>query len=384
MILKISLAWLQLIRQKSRLIVALAGIAFADILMFMQIGFQDALFTSAAQLHTNLQGEIFLISTQSTALIAMKSFSQRRLYQAFSFDSVEAVSPVYIDKALWKNPQNKSTRGILVIGFNPKWPVVNLPEVKQNLDKIKIPDIVLFDRASRAQFGSIAAEFEQGENVITEVGSRRIKVGGIFSLGASFGADGNIITSDLTFFRIFPKRQQGLIDIGAIKLKPGANVAKTIKDMTAKLPNDVKVLSHQDFVEFEINYWKTGTAIGFIFTLGTTMGFAVGTVIVYQILYTGVADHLPEYATLKAMGYTDFYLLGIVFQEALILAVLGYIPGFLSSQGLYNLTKNATSLPMAMSIERASLLLALTILMCCVSGLFAVQKLRAADPADIF
>lgn len=384
MILKISLAWLQLIRQKSRLIVALAGIAFADILMFMQIGFQDALFTSAAQLHTNLQGEIFLISTQSTALIAMKSFSQRRLYQAFSFDSVEAVSPVYIDKALWKNPQNKSTRGILVIGFNPKWPVVNLPEVKQNLDKIKIPDIVLFDRASRAQFGSIAAEFEQGENVITEVGSRRIKVGGIFSLGASFGADGNIITSDLTFFRIFPKRQQGLIDIGSIKLKPGANVAKTIKDMTAKLPNDVKVLSHQDFIEFEINYWKTGTAIGFIFTLGTTMGFAVGTVIVYQILYTGVADHLPEYATLKAMGYTDFYLLGIVFQEALILAVLGYIPGFLSSQGLYNLTKNATSLPMAMSIERASLLLALTILMCCVSGLFAIQKLRAADPADIF
>lgn len=384
MILKISLAWLQLIRKKSRLIVALAGIAFADILMFMQIGFQDALFTSAAQLHTNLQGEIFLISTQSTALIAMKSFSQRRLYQALSFDSVEAVSPVYIDKALWKNPQNKSTRGILVIGFNPKWPVVNLPEVKQNLDKIKIPDIVLFDRASRTQFGSIAAEFEQGENVITEVGSRRIKVGGIFSLGASFGADGNIITSDLTFFRIFPKRQQGLIDIGAIKLKPGANVAKTIKDMTAKLPNDVKVLSHQDFIEFEINYWKTGTAIGFIFTLGTTMGFAVGTVIVYQILYTGVADHLPEYATLKAMGYTDFYLLGIVFQEALILAVLGYIPGFLSSQGLYNLTKNATSLPMAMSIERASLLLALTILMCCVSGLFAVQKLRAADPADIF
>jgi putative ABC transport system permease protein len=384
MILKIRLAWLQLIRKKSRLIVALAGIAFADILMFMQIGFQDALFTSAAQLHSNLQGEIFLISTQSTALIAMKSFSQRRLYQALSFDSVEAVSPVYIDKALWKNPQNKSTRGILVIGFNPKLPVVNLPEVKQNLDKIKIPDIVLFDRASRAQFGSIAAEFEQGENVITEVGNRRIKVGGIFSLGASFGSDGNILTSDLTFLRIFPKRQLGLIDIGAIKLKPGANVAKAIKDMTANLQNDVKVLSHQDFIDFEKNYWKTGTAIGFIFTLGTTMGFAVGTVIVYQILYTGVADHLPEYATLKAMGYTDFYLLGIVFQEALILAVLGYIPGFLFSQGLYNLTKNATSLPMAMSIERASLLLALTILMCCVSGLFAVQKLRAADPADIF
>jgi putative ABC transport system permease protein len=382
--MKIPLAWLQLSREKIRLLVAIAGISFADILMFMQLGFRDALFESNVTLHNKLKGDIFLISPQSTATIAMKSFPQRRLYQALGFEGVQSISPLYMDFGLWKNPQTRATRAIMVLGFNPANPVLDLPDVNQNLNKIKIEDGVLFDDTSRPEYGSIAQLFRQNEEVTTEVEERRIRVVGLFSLGASFAADGNIVTSDLNFLRIFPRRDKGLIDIGIVQLQPGANLQKVLTNMRQEFPDDVKILSKQEFINFEKNYWQTSTAIGFVFSLGTVMGFVVGTVIVYQILYTDVSDHLPEYATLKAMGYTHRYLLMVVFQEALILAILGYIPGMVIASGLYGLTKAATRLPMIMTLSKTITILILTIIMCCVSGAIAVRKLKAADPADVF
>ncbi|MFP4099478.1 ABC transporter permease DevC [Coleofasciculus sp.] len=382
--MKIPLAWLQLSREKIRLLVAIAGISFADILMFMQLGFRDALFESNVTLHNKLKGDIFLISPQSTATIAMKSFPQRRLYQALGFEGVQSISPLYMDFGLWKNPQNRATRAIMVFGFNPANPVLDLPDVNQNLNKIKIENGVLFDDTSRPEYGAIAQLFHQKQEVTTEVEERRIRVVGLFSLGASFAADGNIVTSDLNFLRIFPRRDRRLIDIGLVQLKPGANLQKVLTNMRQELPDDVTIFSKQEFIDFEKNYWQTSTAIGFVFTLGTIMGFVVGTVIVYQILYTDVSDHLPEYATLKAMGYTNRYLLMVVFQEALILAVLGYIPGMVIASGLYGLTKAATRLPMMMTLTKTITILILTIIMCCVSGAIAVRKLKAADPADIF
>jgi len=252
------------------------------------------------------------------------------------------------------------------------------------LNKIKLENGVLFDDTSRPEYGSIAQLFRQKQEVITEVEERRIRVVGLFSLGASFAADGNIVTSDLNFLRIFPRRDKGLIDIGIVQLQPGANIQNVLTDMRQEFSDDVTILSKQEFIDFEKNYWQTSTAIGFVFTLGTVMGFVVGTVIVYQILYTDVSDHLPEYATLKAMGYTNRYLLMVVFQEALILAILGYIPGMVIASGLYGLTKAATRLPMTITLTKTITILILTIIMCCVSGAIAVRKLKAADPADIF
>lgn len=384
MLRKIPLAWLQLKREKTRLVVALAGIAFADILMFMQLGFRDALFESNVKFHQSLKGEIVLINPQSDALLSMESFSQRRLYQALAFESVESVYPIYLDFVGWKNPQTRKLRQIFVVGISPKDQVFDLPGIQQNIDKIKIPDVVLYDRTSREEFGPIVNEFNQGKPINTEVGGRRIKVGELFELGASFGADGNLITSDLNFIRLFQDRQRGLIDIGLIKLKPGSNTEVILEQLRKSLPQDVKVLSKQEFIDFEKDYWASSTAIGFIFTLGTIMGFVVGTVIVYQILYSEVANHLPEYATLKAMGYTQTYLLLVIFQQALILALLGYMPGFAFAIFQYNITREATLLPIIMTNSRALMVIVLTILMCFISGAIAVRKLGDADPADIF
>jgi putative ABC transport system permease protein len=382
--MKIPLAWLQLTHERIRLLVALAGIGFADLLMFMQLGFQNALFDSGVTLHKSLRGDIFLISSESTALIAMKSFSRRRLYQALGVEGVESVSPIYHNFALWKNPVNRSTRSIQVIGFNPKDNLLDLPNVESQLQTIQMPDTVLFDDLSREEFGPIAELYTQGNPVVTEVGTREIRVDGLFSLGASFGADGNLVTSDLNFLRLFPERSEGLIEFGAIQLEEDADLETVLQNLRQKLPEDVYVYSKVELIQHEQNYWRSATSIGFVFSLGTAMGFLVGTVIVYQILYTDVADHLPEYATLKAMGYTDFYLLKVVFQEALILSLIGFIPGVSISSVLYLLARNATGLPMMMTVTRAINVLILTVIMCCVSGAVAVRKLSAADPADIF
>ncbi|AFZ27679.1 DevC protein [Cylindrospermum stagnale PCC 7417] len=381
---KIPLSWLQLTREKTRLAVALAGIGFADILMFMQLGFRDALYYSNVRMHSSLQGDIVLINSQSNAVLSMKTFSQRRLYKALDLPTVQSVHPIYLDYTSWKNPVTGRPRSILIFGMNPEVNVFDLPGIQENLDKLKLPDVVLFDRSSRLEYGPIATDFQQGKTVTAEVRRRQIKVGGLFTLGASFGADGNLIVSDINFLRIFNNRQRGLIDIGLIRLKPGLDPIIASQQLRDYLPKDINVLTKQEFIDFERNYWASSTAIGFIFTLGTIMGFIVGTVIVYQILYTEVTDHLSEYATLKAIGYTQNYLLTVILQEALLLAVLGYMPGFAFTLYMYKAARDATLLPVFMSVNRAVMVLIMTMLMCFISGVIAVRKLRSADPADIF
>ncbi|MEM8863663.1 MAG: FtsX-like permease family protein, partial [Chloroflexota bacterium] len=149
-------------------------------------------------------------------------------------------------------------------------------------------------------------------------------------------------------------------------------------------PDSVAVLTKQEFIDLEEHYWAVSAPIGFILGLGVFVGFAVGVIIVYQILYSEVADHLPDYAVLKARGYRHRYFMGILFQEALILATLGYIPGFMASWGLYGLTRSVTALPMFMTTARAMVVFLMSILMCFISGAISMRKLEEADPADLF
>lgn len=390
MIFSIPLAWLQLVRQRLRFIVALAGITFIVVLMFMQIGFQDALYSSAVQVHRSLRGDLFLISTQYQSLTSQQSFNRSRLYQVLGFDGVVAVSPVYVQFAKFKNPQNGQKFPIYVLGFDPAYPAFNLPEVEENLNILKIQDRVLFDQDSRPEFGAIAQKFNQGEDVTVEIFpfndpvGYQAKVGGLFKLGPSFGVDGNLVVNYSMIFQIFRDREADRIDIGVISLHPNADPAVVIEKLKAFLPQDVRIFNRDDFITFEKNYWSLRTPIGFIFSLMVIMGFVVGVVVVYQILYSNISNHMIEYATLKAIGFKHKYLLGVVFQQALVLAVLGYIPGVIISFGLYDLATDATRLPIVMTANKILIVFISTMAMCFTSGFFSVTKLRSTDPASVF
>jgi putative ABC transport system permease protein len=378
------LGWLQLTHEKGRFLVALAGIAFADVLMFMQLGFQAALFDSNTRLHRSMQADIFLISPQARNLANMSSFTRRRLFQAMDVPGVKSAEPMYVNFLDWKNPQTGKKATVLVAGFNPDKPAFDLPEITSQISKVKLPDTVLFDRAGRGEYAEMISKVDAGKPVSAEVDRRTVRVNGLFKVGASFIADTTLMTSDQNFLRLFPRREIGSISVGLLRLQPGVDPVLIAKQLRSYLGSDVRVLTKEEFIEFEKKYWQENTAIGFIFSLGVGMGFIVGVIIVYQVLSTDVNAHMKEYATFKAMGYRNSYLLSVVFEEAIIMAVLGFLPGVTVSFGLYAMTRNATNLPVIMTLARAIQVQIMTIIMCMISGAIATRKVQSADPADMF
>ena len=378
------LGWLQLKHDRIKMITALSGIAFADILMFMQLGFKDALFTTNTQYPRLLKGDIIVLSTQATNFNKLFTFPRRRLYQAQDVPGVESAESVYIGSLDWRNPQTREKTSMMVIGFDSERPAFNLPEVNHQLNKVKTPDTVLFDRASRGKYEQMITQIEQGKVVTTESDRTTVTVAGLFEVGASFADDGALMTSDYNFLRLFPRKQQGTVSLGIINIEPGQDVEVVRERLNNYLPEDIQAYTHEEYVEKEVAYIQNRSPIGFVFTLGTTMGFIVGIVIVYQVLSTDVNDHIAEYATFKAMGYKNSYFLLVVFEEALILSIVGFIPSVALAFGLYQLTAAATALPIVLPLSRAINVLFLTVIMCGVSGTIATRKLQSADPADIF
>ena len=381
---RIPLSWMLLTRQPVRLLVALAGISFAGILMFMQLGFRDGLFDASVTVHRLFDADLVLISPRSASSVRMSGFPRRRLIQTLADPSVEGVTPVHWGLMLWRNPETRRNRAILALGFNPDDPFFLDPGLAEQTGVLKQKGRILFDRLSRPEFGPIADWYNDGRVVETEIAGNRVRVEGLVSLGTSFGADGNLLTSTETFLDLMPQKSPGGIEVGLIRLQPGTDPDLAVERLQQRLPDDVTVLTKQGFIDFEQNYWKSSTSIGFIFTLGAAMGFVVGCVIVYQVLYTDVSDHLPEYATLMAMGYRVSHLLGVVMREGFYLAALGYVPAYIAGQGLYWFVRDATKLPVGMDPARAITVLVMILVMCMLSSLLAMRRLIDADPAEIF
>jgi len=377
------LAWLQLKHQKVRLAVAIAGVAFAVILMSMQLGFMDALFSSAVNLHKRLAGDIVLIDPRYNVVVLPTRFPMRRLQQTRAFAEVESIAPVHVGIARWKNPEDATVHEMFVMGVDPARPPF-LDAGFVPLERVRYPDVAVFDQQSRPEFGPVPATLRAGAAVVTEVNGREIEVRDVFELGTSFGIDGTLVTSDLNYRRLFPSYPAGAASIGLVTLKPGADAMKVRDAIDAALDADVRVLTMDQYIDAEVGYWATKTPIGFVFTFGVVMGVVVGMIIVYQILFTDVTDHLAEYATLKAMGRPNRFLSRVVVAEATLLACFGFIPGLVVSWWLYGVTQKATQLPMILRPGRAATVLALSLIMCWGSGLIAMRKLRTADPADVF
>jgi len=379
------LGWLQLKHQKLRLLAAILGITFAVMLIFVQLEFRDGLFVSAVRYHTNLDYDLAMVNPKTSYLLASRAFPRNRLYQSAGIEGVQSVTPVYLGRGIWRNPVERSrSREIFVLAFDPTdvgFDTLLLPAQKE---VIKLPDKIIFDRLGRVEYGPVVELFESGNPVSTEVNDREVNIVGLYANGTSCGIDGGLITSDLNYRRMFPRHNKSLIHLGLIKLDSGQSIAAVQAQIQASIPHDVLVMTRAEFAQMDIKHWNKTTPIGYIFAFGAIMGLIVGIIIVYQILFADVQDHLKEYATLKAMGYSHTYLTKVVLQEAIILAVLGFIPGAGLSHLIFGIAGDATGLPLEMSRESLSFVFVLTLIMCAGSGILALRKLRAVDPADVF
>ena len=402
---RVPLAWKNLTHRKVRFVVAVAGITFAVLLMFVQFGFRAALMDSNTHLLRLLKGELVIVHRGKNALMVKQPFSRRRIEQARAVDGVRAVYPIYMEmmSSLWKNPLNEAggeftpgasnsmnptsdeshTRPIRVVAFDPEADVLSIPECRTHRAELKLPKTALVDENSRPFFRI------SGTEATRELALKNLRIVGHFDLGTDFTNDGNLIMSDSNFAHYFPVPVPGesplsFVEIGLIQLVPGADAAQVKAALSQALPEDVQVLTREQLIGLEEGFWQSNTPVGYVFGLGAVMGVIVGIIICYQILSADVTDHLPEFATLKAIGYPDSYLTRVVLQEALFISGLGYVPGFLLTLIAYNQLAVQTQLPMHMTIPRALLVLVLATGMCVFSGLLVVRKVKRADPAEVF
>jgi putative ABC transport system permease protein len=378
------LAWRQLRSDRARLATAIAGVMFAALLVFMQLGFRGALFDSATNLLRAMKADLFLVHPMTEASFRPEPLPRARAWQALAVSDVEAAVPIYLAQATLRNPETGGRRAVQLIGLDPGAGAVAFSGLDEALAaRLRPPDTFAFDLRSRPEFGPVARYFlERGEYEV-QMNNRQMRLVGLLEIGPSFGADGNAVLTETNFRRVF-SRAAANTDLVALRLREGADAAAVQARLRELLPRDVVVLTHAELVAKERAYWETGTPIGFIFLFGSIMGLAVGMVIVYQILFADIASHLSEYATLKAMGYSNGYLMRVVAWAAGALAVLGFVPGLVVSFLLYDFVAQGTFLPLVMTSDRAAGVFLMIFAMCAAAGLLAMRKLRDANPADMF
>jgi len=377
-------AWLQVTNNPVKMLIGVAGVSFSNLLMFFQLGLLDSLYNSQRKPIERLDADLVMVSRKYSNMGSLQEFQRSRLYQTLGVEGVEYVSPLRISRGTWITPSTRQSFDIYVFGVNLAYPSLSFPEVEASASRLRLLGNAIFDRNSKKQYGQVAEGVERNGMFELEINNKRIKVVDLFTMGATFAAEANLIVSDSTFLYMFPKADPKMIQVGLIKLQPGASAAAVKAAIEPLLGNDVQVLTRQGLSELELEYWKRNASVGFIFSLGVLVGFLVGSIIVYQILYGDVMNSLPQYATLKAMGYKDGYVIGVVIQQSAILAVIGFIPGVLISCGLYALLAGVTKLTVYMTLTRALQVLFLTFVMCVGSGTLATRKLVQLDPADVF
>jgi putative ABC transport system permease protein len=390
--MKTPLVLLNLLHQPVRSLVAILGVAFAVLLVFMQLGFYGSAETAANTLYHALDFDLVLLSSNYLNTTRSRSFPRYRLDQALAHADVASVAPLYIDWQTWRiQDRSRQRRAILVLAFNLDDPVFLRPRVFHTqpaddcLRRLHAPYTVLVDTSTRNYFGPRHVGIE------TELNSTTIEVVGEFTVGTGYGADGMVLTSYHTYTRLIGPQELPQPALGLIKLKPEARErAAAVKEELAHAlyrthPRDeVRVLTRDEIEQRERDYWMKRTSVGLIFQMGVFVALIVGVLFVYQVIATDISDHFAEYATLKAIGYNAWYLSGVVLRQALVLAVLGYIPAFLAALGLYALGREQAQLLLSMTWQRAASVLLLAIAMCALSGLLALRKVRTADPADLF
>ena len=381
---RMPIGWLQLSHNKPRLAAAIAGVAFANILIFMQLGFMGGLVGSIKLPYEVIDADIMVSGSDTNTLDDGSPLPRQRLYEALSIPGVASATPLYLGRIDWRQSDN-TVRGLLVLGIDPAANPIDLPEVKGNADLLNLTDHAMLDAGIRNVPGNIFKQLERRESYRFEAKGRTLTVFDTFLIGGGFTADGHMIVSDQTFLKLFPQRSSSAPNHVLIKIAPGADI-KTVKAQLAeRLPSyDSLVQTKDQALDRDQSFNTTQRPVGLIFGFGVIIGILVGMIIVFQVLSTDVADHLREYATFKAIGYPQKFFLGIVFEEAVILAVLGFIPGVVISTILYSLVSAAASLPIEMTAMRPFYVLFGTVAMCTISGAIATRRLAKADPADLF
>jgi len=380
----VPLAWRNLVSNKLRLVRSIAGIGFAVLLMLVQLGFERGFFDASLGILREIDGDLFIMRASKYRFGSEDPFPAANLTPTRAIAGVASVAPLYAawQHFLWKEPNGEKTYLVQAFGFDPDHPVFLLPELRQQSDRLHELDTVIVDRRSRPFLG-----MDDGTSG-TEINDRPVRIVGSYSLGPDFMANGTVMMSERTYAALLAGNADLLpaipVEFGVVKLQPDADPGTVRQALGAVLPKELRILSKPELEAFERAFQADLSSAGPIFWMGTIVGFIVGMLISYQIIYTDLSDQLPQYATLKGMGYGSFYLVRVVFQQAAFAAVAAYVPAWLLCLLVYKVIGDLALMPLGMTLHVTAISFALTLVMCLISAALAIRRVIAVDPAEVF
>ena len=369
----------------------------------MQLGFRGAVANTANIVYGKLQGDLVLRSPDYVHLYEPRTFDRGWMRMVQGHPMIERVDPFFIMLMRWQNPPRPaectqappdgSFRTVGMMAMEIEHPVLDVPEIHDQLSKLKNPDALLVDRATRAEYGPGDCKRFSDKDIGSpvEVGNRLSHIAGHFQLGTGLATNGAILLSDVGYGLRAGIDTRQRASLGLVRLRAGVDPERAKAELIAWLDQrdprclqEIEVLTMAEQLRWERTRWLQDTPIGMIFTMGVVLSFIIGAAIVYMILANDVSNRLPEYATLKAMGYSHWALARIVLVQSWLLAILSYLPAALISFLLYELTAGLSRIPTSMTWERFWGVLGLAFLMCSASGIMAMLRLWRAEPASLF
>ena len=413
-----SIARKNLFEDIPRFIVAQAGIVFAVSLVTIQIGILRGFSRSTALLVDQSSADLWVASKDIVHLELSSPMPAQRVEQAQKIAGVDRAEALMIRSSVWRDSTGK-INPIRIFGFDPNSQMLPGWQITQgNLSALKQPYTVMVDanslkslglnqlgdRGSIGAFGALPAQFVGVTRNTQSIASSAFiftsldnanayGIGGSDTgvtctrelSGAIACANQNPAFTTSTLNPAAPRRVnvQDPISFVLIRAKPGQDLNQLKQRLEAALP-DSRAYTRAELANLTHTFWTDRTGIGFVLGLGATVGFVVGMVIVGQILYSSVSDHIREFGTLKAMGASNWVIYSVILEQALWMAVLGFIPSLAFCLGLGVWTQAAKGIMILITPATGAGLFVLTVVMCVGSALFAVQKVTRVDPAIVF
>lgn len=374
----LAIAWRILTYQKGRTALALGGIFIAILLIFVELGFFIAVPQGGMLIYDHMRFDLLVVSDKYIFQAQSGEIPRARLDQVRTNPDVAAATAIYVGNAKWQDPAGGLRLDISVIGFDPQSRPFDVADIDDQTAALEKPDTVLVDSQTRSIFGPLTA----GRAV--DLNGRRVTMGGNYVLGTGFLGLGVLLASEQNFFRLFPGRPADTVNLGVVSLKTGADPDRVAQALRASLPSGTQVFTRPELTSYEVRYWTTRTGTGLIFGSGLIVAVVVGIMVLYQTLATQITRQLPQFATLKAIGYTNLFLNGIVLSESVAVMAIAFVPAFAAALGLYAVIREETLLPLAMSLEELGGVFAIAMAMSVASALLSLGRLRRADPAEVF
>ena len=412
-----SIARKNLFEDIPRFLVAQAGIMFAVSLVTIQIGILDGFTRSTGLLIDQSSADLWVASEDMVHLEVTSPLPLEQMIKARSVEGVQRAEALMIRAALWRSADRRIAP-VRLYGFDPRGQLfANWKVAQGELNALNTPYTMVIDQAQLSaidlkqvgdsgSIGSLPAKLvglvEDTQSMASSAAVfTSLETANAFSTsGLSSTANIRIQNGEVQVLNNVdaapgrspsgtpppPPRKLSLSDSISfilIQVKPGQDLPTVRKRLEAALPG-TRALTRAEMAQQTRDYWEKRTGVGFILGLGATVGFVVGMVVVSQILYSSVADHIKEYGTLKAMGASDWIIYRVITEQALWMAVLGYLPSMALCIGLGTWTMAAKGIMILISPMTATSVFFITVVMCVGSAMFAIQKVTKVDPAIVF